>query len=158
MAGKSVADFACRLNGDNASGRVSGADRSRRYQSESESDVSPTVKSFARLCSRDEDERATALEELSQGVLLCLRLDRPGSARLSKETLLYLLRLSRSCPLQEIRGRAAELLRTVQVMPRHCSRHFLLENACRQNRKIVLTRGADFSNKMHLNDLGAFLI
>lgn len=44
-----------------------------------------------------------------------LGLDRPGSARLDKHTLLQLLRVSRSCPLQEVRERAAELLRTAQV-------------------------------------------
>ncbi|XP_042363029.1 sestrin-2 isoform X1 [Plectropomus leopardus] len=98
-------------NGENTPGQVSG---SRRHKSESESDGDPTVKSLARLCSRDVEERAAALEELSQGVLLCLELNRPGSARLSKQTLLQLLRLSRSCPLQEVRERATELLRTAQ--------------------------------------------
>lgn len=100
-----------------ANGRVSGSGRSCRYQSESESDAAaPTAKSLARLCSRDEEERAAALEELSQGVLESLGLDRPGSARLSKQTLLHLLRLSGSCPLREVRERATELLRTAQVM------------------------------------------
>ncbi|XP_075962510.1 sestrin-2 isoform X1 [Anarhichas minor] len=92
-------------NGYNTPGLGSG-----RHRYESESDVGPTVKSLARLCSKDEDERAASLEELSQGVLACL-----GSDRLiSKQTLLNLLRLSRSCPLQEVRGRATELLRTAQ--------------------------------------------
>ncbi|XP_031709795.1 sestrin-2 isoform X1 [Anarrhichthys ocellatus] len=92
-------------NGYNTPGLGSG-----RHQYESESDVGPTVKSLARLCSKDEDERAASLEELSQGVLACL-----GSDQLiSKQTLLNLLRLSRSCPLQEVRGRATELLRTAQ--------------------------------------------
>ncbi|XP_068584699.1 sestrin-2 isoform X1 [Cebidichthys violaceus] len=96
-------------NGDNTPGLGSG-----RHRYESESDVGLTVKSLALLCSRDEDERAASLEELSQGVLACLGSDRRGSARLSKQTLLNLLRLSRSCPLQEVRGRATELLRTAQ--------------------------------------------
>lgn len=152
MASNPVAGFTCRPNGDNTPGRVSGSDRSRRYQSESESDVCPTVKSLARLCSRDEDERAAALEELSQGVLVCLGRDRPGPARLSKETLLYLLRLSRSCPLQEVRERATELLRTAQVMLRYCSQSFLLYNVCRpagtQKKKIEFNSdGADFPTR-----------
>lgn len=92
--------------------RVSGSERFR-YQSES--DIGPTMKSLSRLCSRNEDERAAALEELSQGVLLCLGLDGTSPARLGKETLLHLLRLSCSCPLREVRERAAELLRTAQV-------------------------------------------
>ncbi|KAK9526908.1 hypothetical protein VZT92_015581 [Zoarces viviparus] len=92
-------------NGYNTPGLGSG-----RHRYESESDVGPTVNSLARLCSKDEDERAASLEELSQGVLACL-----GSDRLiSKQTLLNLLRLSRSCPLQEVRGRATELLHTAQ--------------------------------------------
>ncbi len=128
MASKPVTGFTCQANGDNAPGRVSGSGRSCRDQSESEPDVGPTVKSLARLCSRDEDERAAALEELSQGVLMCLGLDRPGSARLSKQTLLHLLRLSRSCPLQEVRERATELLRTAQVM---LFTACLLHNVCR---------------------------
>lgn len=115
MASNPASGFTCQANGDKTPGRGSGSGRSRRLQSESESDAGPTVKSLARLCSRDEEERAAALEELSQGVLGCLELDRPGSARLSKQTLLHLLRLSRSCPLQEVRGRATELLRTAQV-------------------------------------------
>lgn len=156
MASNPVAGFTCRPNGDNTPGRVSGSDRSRRYQSESESDVCPTVKSLARLCSRDEDERAAALEELSQGVLVCLGRDRPGPARLSKETLLYLLRLSRSCPLQEVRERATELLRTAQVMLRYCSQSFLLYNVCRpagtqKYNRIQLWWGR-FPNKIYLND------
>ncbi|KAF3833826.1 hypothetical protein F7725_025030 [Dissostichus mawsoni] len=104
----------CLANGENKPGRGSGSGCSSRHRTESECDVAPTVKSLARLCSRDEEERAAALEELSQGVLLCLGLDQPGSARLSEQTLLHLLRLSRSCPLQEVRGRATELLRTAQ--------------------------------------------
>ncbi|XP_071396846.1 sestrin-2 [Centroberyx affinis] len=112
MASEPTAVFICEANRENTSGQVSG--RSCRHQSESEPDLGPTPKSLARLCSRDEEERAAALEELSQAVLACLGLDRPGSARLSKQTLLHLLRLSRSCPLQEVRERAAELLRTAQ--------------------------------------------
>lgn len=114
MDSNPVAGLTCQANGENMPGRVSGCGRSRRHQSESEPDVGPTAKSLARLCSRDEDERAAALEELSQGVLVCLGLDRPGSARLTKQTLLHLLRLSCSCPLEEVRGRATELLRTAQ--------------------------------------------
>lgn len=114
MANNLASGFSCRPYGDKTPPeRVSGGDR-LRYPSES--DVGPPVKSLARLCSRDEDERAAALEELSQGVLTCLGPERPGSACLSKETLLYLLRLSRSCPLQEIRGRATELLRKAKVI------------------------------------------
>ncbi|XP_022603375.1 sestrin-2-like isoform X2 [Seriola dumerili] len=114
MASNPAAGFTCQANGQNTPGRMSGSGSSCRYQSESEPDVAAIVKSLARLCSRDEEERASALEELSQGILECLGLDRPGSARLSKQTLLHLLRLSRSCPLQEVRGRATELLRTAQ--------------------------------------------
>ncbi|XP_039978269.1 sestrin-2 isoform X1 [Xiphias gladius] len=114
MASNPVAGFTCHANGEKTTGRVSGSGRLCRHQSELESDVAPTMKSLARLCSRDEEERAAALEELSQQVLVGLGLDRPGSERLSKQTLLHLLRLSRSCPLQEVRGRAAELLRTAQ--------------------------------------------
>ncbi|XP_038581797.1 sestrin-2 isoform X1 [Micropterus salmoides] len=114
MASNPVTGSTCQANGENTPGRASDPGRSCRHQSESEPDVGPTVKSLARLCSRDEDERAAALDELSQGVLLCLGLDRTGPARLSKQTLLHLLRLSRSCPLQEVRGRATELLRAAQ--------------------------------------------
>ncbi|XP_059206565.1 sestrin-2 isoform X1 [Centropristis striata] len=113
MASNAAAGFTCKANGDNKPGRGSGSgSSSRRQQSESESDVGP--KSLARLCSRDEEERAAALEELNQAVLAGLKLDRPGSARLSEQTLLQLLRLSRSCPLGEVRERATELLRTAQ--------------------------------------------
>lgn len=112
MGSNPAADLPCRPEGAEAPERQSGSER-RRYQSESE--FGPIAKSFSRLCSRDEDERAAALEELSQGVLTGLEADRPGSARLGKETLLHLLRLSRSCPLPEVRERAAGLLRTAQV-------------------------------------------
>lgn len=105
----------CQANGDSKPGGVPAARRSCGHRSESESDAGPTSKSLARLCSRDDGERRAALEELSQGVLQCLDLDRHGSERLSKQTLLHLLRLSRSCPLQEVRERAVELLRTAQV-------------------------------------------
>lgn len=115
MASNPAAGVACRPNGNKASpGAVSGADRSRRYLSESEPDVCGTAKSLSRLCSRDEGERAAALEELSQWVRVCLERDRPASARLSKDTLLCLLRLSRSCPLEEVRARATELLQTAR--------------------------------------------
>ncbi|XP_033492025.1 sestrin-2 isoform X1 [Epinephelus lanceolatus] len=101
-------------NGESTPGPGSGSGHSRRHQSESESDADPIAKSLAGLCSRDEEERAAALEELSLGVQVCLELTRPGSARLGKQTLLQLLRLSRSCPLQEVQNRASELLRTAQ--------------------------------------------
>nr|XP_046273706.1 sestrin-2 isoform X1 [Scatophagus argus] len=114
MASNPEAGFTCQTNGEKTQGRMSSSGRSCRYQSESESDVDPTVKCLARLCSRDGDERAAALEELSHGVQLCLGMDRSRSARLSKETLLHLLRLSRSCPLLEVRRRATDLLRTAQ--------------------------------------------
>ncbi|CAK6949522.1 sestrin-2 isoform X2 [Scomber scombrus] len=114
MASDPATGLTCRANGDKAPGRGSASGRSCRHLSESETDGGPTVRSLARLCSRDEEERAAALEELSQGVLVGLGLDRPGSARLSKPTLLHLLRLSGSCPLQEVRERATELLRTAQ--------------------------------------------
>ncbi|XP_030268465.1 sestrin-2 isoform X1 [Sparus aurata] len=114
MANNPVAGFNGQANGEKTPGRLSGSGHSCHHQSETESDVGQSVKCLSRLCSRDEDERAAALEELSQGVMVRLGLDRRGSARLSKETLLHLLRLSRSCPLQEVRGRASELLRTAQ--------------------------------------------
>ncbi|XP_010871562.2 sestrin-2 isoform X2 [Esox lucius] len=82
---------------------------------ESEPEVGgPNPKSFSRLCSRDEAERAEALEELTQGVMARLGLDRPGSANLDKHTLLQLLRVSQSCPIPEVCERAAELLRRAQ--------------------------------------------
>lgn len=116
MAGNAVPGFTCQANGEDDPRQVSVAGCSRRNQTDLEPDGAPTAKSSARLCSRDKEERATALEELSQKVLVCLGLDRPGSARLSKQMLLHLLRLSRSCPLQEVRVRAGKLLRTAQVM------------------------------------------
>lgn len=142
MASEPVAGFTCRSNGDNTTGPVSGPDRSRRYQSESESDVCTSVKGSARLCSRDENERAAALEELRQGVLTSLAApDRTGSARLSKVTLLYLLRLSRSCPLREVREGATELLRAAQVIPRkrfQSVRHNLCIGAETQNNSTLV--------------------
>ncbi|XP_061787476.1 sestrin-2 [Nerophis lumbriciformis] len=120
MASDTENGFTCRTNGDGAPGpqsRGSGdTTRRRRCQSETGADDggAPTMKSLARLCSRDEEERAAALEELSRGVLVCLGLDRPGSTRLGKDTLLHLLRLSSSCPLAEVRARATELLRAAQ--------------------------------------------
>lgn len=110
MGSNPTTGFTCRPKGppENVSG-------SERFRYQSESDIGSTVKSLSRLCSRDEDERAAALEELSQGVLLRLRLDGTSTARLGKETLLHLLRLSCSCPLLEVRETAAELLRAAQV-------------------------------------------
>ncbi|KAK0132832.1 Sestrin-1 [Merluccius polli] len=94
-----------------------GSSRFRHSESDSDSepDLGPTPKTFTRLCSRDAADRAAALEELTRAVLARLGLDRrPGSERLSKPSLLRLLRLSRSCPLPEVRERAAKLLRTAQ--------------------------------------------
>lgn len=159
MASKSAAGFACRPNGTNVPGPVSGSDRSRRYLSESESDVCGTMKSLARLCSRDEDERAASLEELSQWVQVCLERDRPGSARLSKETLLYLLRLSHSCPLEEVRTRATELLQTAQVKVRV----FLITKVGAEPQKHASDPDSALSNEICLNYksspliLGAFV-
>lgn len=115
MATNPVAGDTCQANGETTTGGVFGSGRSCRHRPESETDAGPSLKSLARLCSRDEEERAAALEELSQEVLMSLRLSQPGSARLSKRTLLHLLRLSRSCPLQEVRARATELLRSAEV-------------------------------------------
>lgn len=155
MATNPVAGQTSQANGDNTTEQVSGSARSSRHRSESETDTGPTLKSFARLCSRDEEERAAALEELSQEVLMCLGLDRPRSARLSKQTLLHLLRLSRSCPLQEVRGRAAELLRTAQVMFRHwwrCSAlHPVYTGRWRWKTLFQQQRGRFFLNK-HVNN------
>ncbi|XP_029369750.1 sestrin-2 [Echeneis naucrates] len=106
MASNLWTGSSCRTNGQNTS------NRSCRHQSESESDMTLTVKSLSRLCSRDEEERAAALEELSQSVLKCLLPDKPP--QISKQTLLLLLQLSLSCPLKEVRKRATELLRSAQ--------------------------------------------
>ncbi|KAM9838893.1 sestrin-2 isoform 1-T1 [Aulostomus maculatus] len=111
MASEPTPGLTCRVNGGQDE---SGSGRAHRHRSESETEGGPTLKSLARLCSRDEEERAAALEELSQEVLLCLGVDRPGSAQLSRQTLLHLLRLSRTCPLEEVRGKTTELLRTAQ--------------------------------------------
>lgn len=101
-------------NGENGPGHVSYSNRPCRYQSESETDIVPTAKSLSRLCSRDEAEREAALEQLSEGVLMCLGLDRPGTNRLGQKTLLHLLRISLSCPLKQVREKATELLRAAQ--------------------------------------------
>ncbi|XP_029603776.1 sestrin-2 isoform X18 [Salmo trutta] len=109
MALEPLTDGLCESNG----GRTTDSEVPRptsRHQPE----LGPNPNNFSRLCSRDEAERAEALEELTQNVMSRLGLDRPGSARLDKHTLLQLLRVSRSCPLQEVRERAAELLRTAQ--------------------------------------------
>lgn len=128
MASEPAAVFICEASRENKPGQVSG--RSCRHRSESESDLGPTAKSLARLCSRDAEERAAALDELSQAVLACLGLDRPAVARLGKQTLLHLLRLSRSCPLQDVRERAADLLRTAQVQSNFLTRqHFTLQTS-----------------------------
>lgn len=112
MASRSTAG--CQSNGEKAPGHVASHGRPYRYQSESETDIVLTAKSLSRLCSRNEEERAAALEQLSESVLLCLGLDRPGSTRLGQKTLLHLLRLSLSCPLQEVREKVTELLRAAQ--------------------------------------------
>uniref|UniRef100_A0A3P9LCB6 Sestrin 2 n=2 Tax=Oryzias latipes TaxID=8090 RepID=A0A3P9LCB6_ORYLA len=109
-----MASLTCLDNGEDNSKKVSGSGVSCRFKSDSESDSGPVAKSLARLCSRDEGERASALEELSQKVLVCLGMDRSDSEQLSKQTLLHLLRLSNSCPLQEVRSKATELLRTAK--------------------------------------------
>lgn len=126
MASSSAPGFAFQANGSENPSQAPDTGGSSRYRSDSESEIYPTAKSLSRLCSRDRDERAAALEELSQKVLVCLGLDRPGSARLSKQTLLHLLRLSRSCPLQEVRMRASELLCTAQVMLILIKKHLYL--------------------------------
>lgn len=105
---------ACQANGERKPIGDSASLLSCCHRSESESDAGSTAKSLARLCNRDNGERRAALEELRQAVFVCLEGDRHGSERLSKQTLLHLLRLSRSCPLQEVRERAIELLRTAQ--------------------------------------------
>lgn len=112
MASRSTAG--CQSNGEKAPGHVASHGRPYRYQSESETDIVLTAKSLSRLCSRNEEERAAALEQLSESVLLCLGLDRPGSTRLGQKTLLHLLRLSLSCPLQGVREKVTELLRAAQ--------------------------------------------
>lgn len=115
MAGNPASGSTCRANGDNNNTSSPVRSAPDRHRSESESDAGLTAKSLTRLCSRDEEERAAALEELNQAVLVTLGLDRTGSARLSEHTLLHLLRLSCSCPLAEVRGRSSELLRAAQV-------------------------------------------
>lgn len=117
MASRSTAG--CQSNGEKAPGHVASHGRPYRYQSESETDIVLTAKSLSRLCSRNEEERAAALEQLSESVLLCLGLDRPGSTRLGQKTLLHLLRLSLSCPIQEVREKVTELLRAAQVTLLH---------------------------------------
>lgn len=82
---------------------------------DSESDAGAAAKSLAQLCSRDKEERAAALEELRQRLLVCSGSDRSESTQLSKKTLVHLLRLSKSCPLQELRLRVTELLWIAQV-------------------------------------------
>lgn len=113
MASGTTAGFSPqRPNGEKAPGHATG--RPCRYQSESETDIVPTAKSLSRLCSKDDEERAAALQQLTESVLRCLGLDRPGSNRLSQKTLLHLLQLSLSCPLREVREKATELLRAAQ--------------------------------------------
>ncbi|KAL0962084.1 hypothetical protein UPYG_G00335470 [Umbra pygmaea] len=109
------------VHGDSSGGKTTNIEVSKspnlNHQTEVESEPElgcPKPKSFSRLCSRDEAERAEALEELTQSVMARLGLDQRGSAKLDTHTLLQLLRVSRSCPLPEICKRAAELLRTAQ--------------------------------------------
>ncbi|MEQ2181355.1 hypothetical protein GOODEAATRI_010724 [Goodea atripinnis] len=128
MASSSGPGFTFQANGEDNPRQVSGSGSSRRHLSDSESEICPTAKSLARLCSRDKEERATALEDLSQMVLVRLGLDRPASGRLSKQTLLHLLRLSRSCPLQEVQLRATELLRTAEMMTEGPKQEILIES------------------------------
>ncbi|XP_029104288.1 sestrin-2 isoform X2 [Scleropages formosus] len=56
---------------------------------------------LSRLCSRDTRERAEALNELARGALC-------------RDTLLQLLRVSRTCPMEDVRRGAAELLGAAQ--------------------------------------------
>ncbi|XP_061753076.1 sestrin-2 [Nerophis ophidion] len=151
MASDTENGFTCRTNGDGApdpESRGSGdTTRRRPCQSETGADDgggSPTtMKSLARLCSRDEEERAAALEELSRGVLVCLGLDRPGSTRLGKDTLLHLLRLSSSCPLAEVRARATELLRAAQEQGVDVPRPLALGPSAFIPAKQILKEGPD---------------
>ncbi|KAM9823638.1 sestrin-2 [Neosynchiropus ocellatus] len=108
MASGAATGFSRRADARNTMDPASGP------RSESESEGMSSLKGLERLCSRDEEERAAGLEELSQEVLVSLGLDRPNSAKLSKETLLHLLRLAHSCPLPEVQSRATELLRAAQ--------------------------------------------
>ncbi|XP_061112163.1 sestrin-2 isoform X1 [Conger conger] len=99
---------------------ASGWDRSRKHDHEdqdceslSKSETVQRSRKFNRLCSRDEKERAAALEALTKSVLSCLA--QPGdSARIDEDTLLQLLQVAKTCPFPEIRERASELLKTAQ--------------------------------------------
>ncbi|XP_046874875.1 sestrin-2 isoform X1 [Hypomesus transpacificus] len=109
----------CTTNGKSKQGlgiNPSNGQPSLQHQTdvESEPELGPNPKSFSRLCSRDKAERDAALVELTQSIMACLGLDRPGSARIDKNTLVQLLRVSHSCPLLEVREKAAELLQTAQ--------------------------------------------
>ncbi|KAJ8378441.1 hypothetical protein AAFF_G00242560 [Aldrovandia affinis] len=81
-----------------------------------QSESKPVLNSrkFYRLCSRDEKERAAALEELTKSVLSCVDQNQGNSARIDDDTLLQLLRVSKTCPFPDINERAAELLKIVQ--------------------------------------------
>ena len=110
----------CTTNGKSKQGlgiNPSNGQPSLQHQTdvESEPELGPNPKSFSRLCSRDKAERDAALVELTQSIMACLGLDRTGSARIDKNTLVQLLRVSHSCPLLEVREKAAELLQTAQV-------------------------------------------
>ncbi|XP_056153901.1 sestrin-2 isoform X2 [Lampris incognitus] len=141
MAGESARVPLREASRDGGPEQVSG--RPCRHQSEPEPDLGPTPKSFARLCSKDAAERAAALEELTQTVLACLARDRRGSARLGKQTLLPLLRLTRSCPLPDVRDRAAELLRAAQDRGVEVPRAHALGPSAFINAKEMLKEGPD---------------
>ncbi|XP_064203250.1 sestrin-2 [Anguilla rostrata] len=100
---------------------ASGWDRSREHDNEDQDCECPQSKSetvnksrkFYRLCSRDEKERAAALEALTKSVLSSLG-QHGDSARIDEDTLLQLLQVAKTCPFPDIRERAAELLKTAQ--------------------------------------------
>uniref|UniRef100_A0A3B3SER0 Sestrin 2 n=1 Tax=Paramormyrops kingsleyae TaxID=1676925 RepID=A0A3B3SER0_9TELE len=98
-----------------ASGCVSEASRQEPGDVHREAVAVPSSGRLARLCSRDEKERAAALEALSRGVLSSASPGADGEPGLQRDTLLHLLRVSRTCPLLDIRERAAELLRMAQA-------------------------------------------
>lgn len=104
---------------------ASGWERSRKHDFEDQDCESPQSTSetvqksrkFYRLCSRDEKERAAALEALTKSVLSCL--GQPGDSAnvgIDEDTLLQLLQVAKTCPFPDIRERASELLKTAQVI------------------------------------------
>ncbi|KAG9355562.1 hypothetical protein JZ751_000400 [Albula glossodonta] len=81
---------------------------------QSNSEVAFNSRKFNRLCSRDEKERAAALEELTKSVLSCVDQHKGDNDRIDEDVLLQLLKVSKTCPFSDIRERAAELLKTAQ--------------------------------------------